>query len=602
MGRQLFACVSAWVTRLPWRQHFLVLGAVVVAALSSRAASGSALDATAQQAPELAYIEAQTVYLGNLARRDNGLPPLRWNAQLTEAARWFSWDSTENQPPGFCDHRDSQGHWPDYRVRAFGYLGSAGAENAYCGFVTPQQAIDGWMASPGHRANLLGSGAREVGLGYYRRASDGRAYVTQDFGHDPVYAPMVINSEALTTTSTTVDLYLYDRESSGGFAGLTPATQMRLSNEACFANTTWGPYSPNWSWSLDSGNGWRMVTAATRDVFGRSMTVSDTIYLGASVPPAEIGQAQMSTTRPDVVVYELDEDWPLAQFSLGWLADNTFATFGGLWGEVAQVNDPAAWGGTAARLGPNPQGGETSAWVWDSTFIKGVPLVAYARLKVADRISQSEVARFAATGGGSQSLKSTDFAAPNQYQEFPLSFTVPTTETFLIFQFWRSGATEVYVDAVSIFTAPQAFTSPMTWAVPGGNYRGQGVQVRYSNPQGQFSILQEAQTTPPALSVSPSSVRLLAARSGPPLLRTVTVTQHCGAEAWQVEDDVPWLATETVGGQVNLRVEAAALSVGTYHATVIVALASDPAISATVPVDLTVVEQLHSLFVPLVQR
>ena len=31
--------------------------------------------------------EMRTVYLGNLARRDSGVPPLRWNGQMTDAAR-----------------------------------------------------------------------------------------------------------------------------------------------------------------------------------------------------------------------------------------------------------------------------------------------------------------------------------------------------------------------------------------------------------------------------------------------------------------------------------------------------------------------------------
>src|SRR5512136_1846083 len=84
---------------------------------------------TFTQTPELAYDEAQTVYLGNLARRANGIPPMRWNAQLTDAARWFSWDSVENRPEPYCGHQDTQGNWPDYRARTFGYLGGAGAEN-----------------------------------------------------------------------------------------------------------------------------------------------------------------------------------------------------------------------------------------------------------------------------------------------------------------------------------------------------------------------------------------------------------------------------------------------------------------------------------------
>ena len=61
------------------------------------------------QTPTLATDEAQTVYLINLQRRARGVGPLRANRQLTEAARWFSWDSVENEPSGFCGHTDSQG-------------------------------------------------------------------------------------------------------------------------------------------------------------------------------------------------------------------------------------------------------------------------------------------------------------------------------------------------------------------------------------------------------------------------------------------------------------------------------------------------------------
>ena len=87
--------------------------------------------------PALFSDEAQTVYLGNLARRQNGVPPLRWNRQLTLAARWFSWDSTENEPGDYCNHLDLQGKWPSDRVVRFGYPGFGGAENAFCGYVTP---------------------------------------------------------------------------------------------------------------------------------------------------------------------------------------------------------------------------------------------------------------------------------------------------------------------------------------------------------------------------------------------------------------------------------------------------------------------------------
>ena len=369
--------------RIQWKPCFLLI--VFLSASSVRAQDG--FDPTVQT-PALLYNEARAVYLGNLARHDNGVPPLRWNLQLTHAARWFSWDSTVNRPSGFCGHQDTQGHWPDYRAAAYGYLGSAGAENAYCGYLSPEDAIQGWMNSSGHRANLLDPNSREIGLGYYRRESDGRGYVTQDFGNDSVYAPVVIENEAISTTSPNVDLYLYDRSTEGGFAGQGAATQMMVSNDACFSGASWEPYAADKAWTLAAGDGWRGVYVKTRDVFSRTLMVSDTIYQGANVPLDELGPAQMSTTQSQVTVDNLvNTGLPQVQFSLGWLADDTFGTFNKWWGNGERVNDPAAWGGTSFRLYPGD--GESFAWVYDTTFIKDTPLTAYFRLKVNDNTSSS---------------------------------------------------------------------------------------------------------------------------------------------------------------------------------------------------------------------
>jgi uncharacterized protein YkwD len=55
---------------------------------------------------------------------------------------------------------------------------SAGGENIAVGY-TPETVVGGWIASPDHRANLLGS-YTHIGIGYVRSAS-GRAYFTQNF-------------------------------------------------------------------------------------------------------------------------------------------------------------------------------------------------------------------------------------------------------------------------------------------------------------------------------------------------------------------------------------------------------------------------------------
>ena len=586
--------------RVCWRLSFLL---IVTLTVSSVRAQGG-YDPTVQT-QTLLYNEARTVYLGNLARRDNGIPPLRWNSQLTQAARWFSWDSTENRPPGFCGHQDTQGHWPDYRAYAFGYLGGAGAENAFCGYLTPEDAINGWMNSPGHRANLLDPRSREIGLGYYRRDSDGRGYVTQDFGSDAASAPVIIENEALSTTSPNVNLYIYDRLTAGGIAGLGAATEMMVSNHASFSGATWEPYTANKAWSLADGEGWREVYVKTRDVFNRTLTASDTIYLGANVPQNELGAAQMSTTQSDVTLNNLNGgSLSQARFSLGWLADDTFATFKKWQGNGESVNDAAAWGGTAYRLYPG--NGESFAWVYDTTFIQNTPQVAYFRLKVNDNTSSSEVARISVKGGGTEygplSLRGADFTAPDQYQEFALNFTFNSNpdDGFLTFQFWRSGSADVYVDAVSIFSAPQAVASPLTWSVPGGNYRGQGVWVRYTDGS-QFSPITEAGVAQPALRVSPTALTFLADRSGnPPPPTILSVVQESSTFSWKVTVDASWLQTQPNGSAVRVSVNPSSLSAGVYLGTVTVSaigISSVPPVSTQVR--LIVVDELFSIYLPL---
>jgi uncharacterized protein YkwD len=574
----------------------------------SVASVGSSGGILAAQTQTLLQDEARAVYLGNLARRDNGIPPLRWNLQLTDAARWFSWDSIENRPAGYCGHQDTSGNWPDYRALSFGYLGSAGAENAFCGYVTPEDAIQGWMNSSGHRANLLDPNSREIGLGYFRRSSDGLGYVTQDFGNDPLYAPVIIENEALFTTTPDVNLYIYDRAANDGFAAPAAASQMMVSNEACFANSAWEPYQANRAWILSGNPGWDTVFVKTRDVFSRTLTVSDNIYYGGSVPLNELVGAQLSTTQQQVTLYNLNEGGlPLVQFSLGWLADDTFGTFNKWWGNGDRVTDSSAWGGTAYRLFPGD--GESFAWVYDTTFIKNIPLVAYFRLKVNDNTSGSEVARISIKGGGTEygplSLRGTDFSSSSQYQDFALNFTFnPDSDNpFLIFQFWRSGSADLYIDAVSIFSSPQAISSPLTWAVPGGNYRGQGVWVRYTNGT-QFSSITEAATNASTLQVFPAVLTFLAVRNGSlPPASTLNVSQGCSSFSWQVSDDASWLQTQTNGNAIRVNANQAGLGHGLYTASVTISAVGATGIApVSIPVQLIVVDELFPAYLPSIRK
>ena len=53
-------------------------------------------------------------------------------------------------------------------------------ENIAWGQKTPEQVMQGWMNSAGHRANILNARYTTIGVGYYRNAS-GVNYRTQLF-------------------------------------------------------------------------------------------------------------------------------------------------------------------------------------------------------------------------------------------------------------------------------------------------------------------------------------------------------------------------------------------------------------------------------------
>ena len=91
--------------------------------------------------------------------------------------------------------------------------------------------------------------------------------------------------------------------------------------------------------------------------------------------------------------------------------------------------------------------------------------------------------------------------------------------------------------------------------MPGGNYRGQGVWVRYTNEPGTtFSNLMDTTTTQRALAITPTVITLLTQRNGT-MPAQLTVLALCGNVAWQVSDDASWLSTsvteQTVAVQVN---------------------------------------------------
>lgn len=131
-----------------------------------------------------ASLSHQVLTLVNQERRAAGVRPLRLNAQLTASAEAHSRDMALND---YFGHTGLDGRSPAARIVATGYDPFIATENIAAGLATPEAAVQAWMASPGHRANLLSSSITEMGVGFYFLDNDlgstnYRYYWTQDFG------------------------------------------------------------------------------------------------------------------------------------------------------------------------------------------------------------------------------------------------------------------------------------------------------------------------------------------------------------------------------------------------------------------------------------
>ncbi|WP_192561460.1 CAP domain-containing protein [Pseudomonas gozinkensis] len=89
--------------------------------------------------------------------------PLAWNAVLGGVAQEHSREMANNN---YFDHKDRDGRTPGDRAELAGYSGQQVGENIAAGQDTVQKVVAGWLASPGHCANLMNPQYRELGAAY----------------------------------------------------------------------------------------------------------------------------------------------------------------------------------------------------------------------------------------------------------------------------------------------------------------------------------------------------------------------------------------------------------------------------------------------------
>ena len=160
-----------------------------IAALTAVALTSGALAANAIVGRESdANVHARVVDLVNAARshgrkcgsvRFAAAPPLNASRKLNDAADRHARDMARRR---FFDHRGADGSQPKDRVIRAGYQPRLTGENIAFGPESAEEAVAGWLASPGHCANIMDSRFQHIGIGLATGRGRGQIYWVQNFG------------------------------------------------------------------------------------------------------------------------------------------------------------------------------------------------------------------------------------------------------------------------------------------------------------------------------------------------------------------------------------------------------------------------------------
>ena len=159
--------------------------------LIGRAINGASVEGAAMKRPKTYSATPKehrqtanwVLHYTNRAREKHKLPPLRRYLTLESAAQKHSNWMARNRR---FSHEGRQGSKPHERISAESFGGSTTGENIYQYTARRDQKklaknlVDGWMKSPGHRANILHAGFKYLGVGVAR--SGDHIYATQNFG------------------------------------------------------------------------------------------------------------------------------------------------------------------------------------------------------------------------------------------------------------------------------------------------------------------------------------------------------------------------------------------------------------------------------------
>ncbi|MFS0752507.1 CAP domain-containing protein [Oceanobacillus sp. 1P07AA] len=127
-----------------------------------------------EQSEDVSQFEQEVVELTNQEREKQGLQPLELDTELSEVAKAKSQDMQSNN---YFDHNSPNYGSPFDMMQSFGIDYNTAGENIAQGQQSPEEVVDAWMNSEGHRANILNGDYTHIGVGH---VEDGN-YWTQMF-------------------------------------------------------------------------------------------------------------------------------------------------------------------------------------------------------------------------------------------------------------------------------------------------------------------------------------------------------------------------------------------------------------------------------------
>jgi len=416
--------------------------------------------------PSASY-EDQVTALTNQERWDNGhLAPLkRESTMLDLAAEYHCEDMIDG---GFFSHTSKDGaawnflhFWsgegPSDRMAELDYGWSSWAENIAAGFGTPAAVMNAWMNSSGHRANILSTANREIGVGYVA------SYWTQDFGTRSGVYPVVINREAHETSSTSVSLYVY---------GSGWASQMRFSNDGT-AWTAWQAYATSKTWTLSEGDGFKTVYCQLKDAGATVKDSNDSIYLSGSTngaptitdfgPASPATVAALATQQFYIDCFDPDGD----AMTYSWQIDGVLAGVTTNWLDYAPADADA--GTHTIKAVVSDGHGHSTAQTWDvtvTTTLGPAAAVSPKKLAPACKVKHSPAAQsFQVWNCGTGTLTYTVTADKSWLSCTPAAGDSTGEHDVIAVKYATSGLGEGAHTATITVTDPLAVNPPQTVTV-----------------------------------------------------------------------------------------------------------------------------------------